>query len=142
MDERAMIRRLMIAVNRIDGLYERAAARLGAKASLICLFYALDDGKPHSQKEISENWLIPRTTLNTIAVELEKSGDIALEPIAGRRREMNILLTESGKRRARAYLDAIYPAEEQAFAAAGLESGDVDALENFCEALKGALHIE
>lgn len=140
-NDRDMIRRLMIVVNRIDGIYERMSARLGIKLNLICLLYALDDGSPHSQKEISENWMLPRTTLNTITKECIEKGYVTLAPIPGKRREMNLILTDSGKTYARRYLDEIYRAEEKAFAAADVGEQSLESFERFCERLKDAFEV-
>lgn len=113
--DREDIRRIMISINKIDELYERVQRKAGAKGNTVWVLYALDDGKPHSQKQIYEEWLIPKTTLNTIVKELEGDGYVRLEIIPGQRREMNIYLTESGKRYARQVLDSFYSAEEEAF---------------------------
>lgn len=102
------------------------------------MLYALDDGKPHSQKQIYEEWLIPKTTLNTIVKELESDGYVRMEIIPGQRREMNIYLTEAGKKYARQVLDSFYPAEEDAFGQienAGILSCE---LENFCKKLENS----
>ncbi len=127
---------MMIVVNRIDGVYERIASKLGIKLNLICLLYALDDGKPHSQKQISEDWMLPRTTFNTITRECVKNGYVTLEHIPGKRREMNIILTDEGRSFARKYLDVIYCAEEEAFSASTVTESSIESFESFCENLK------
>lgn len=134
-NEREAIRRIMISINKIDELYERVQRKTGVKGNTVWVLYALDDGKPHSQKQIYEEWLIPKTTLNTIVKELESDGYVRMEPISGQRREMNIYLTEAGKKYARQVLDSFYQAEEEAFGQvenAGMLS---DTLENFCKKL-------
>lgn len=141
MKDRELIRRLMIVVNRIDGIYERMAVKLGVKLNMICLLYALDDGSPHSQKQISEDWMLPRTTFNTITKECIEKGYVTLEPIPGKRREMNILLTDSGKAYARKYLDEIYQAEEEAFSASSVCEDSIAKFEDFCERLKDAFDV-
>ena len=73
------IRRLIIAVNKIDGLYYQEAKKLGIKGNALSLLYALDDGEPHSQKQLCEQWLIPRTTMNTIVKEYVKNDLITLK---------------------------------------------------------------
>lgn len=141
MENRALIRRLMVVVNRIDGIYERMAVKLGVKANMICLLYALDDGSPHSQKQISEDWMLPRTTFNTITKECIEKGYVRLERIPGKRREMNIILTDSGKVYARECLDAIYRAEEEAFAASSVDAESIGIFEDFCERLKDSFDV-
>ena len=147
MEHRNEIRRIMIAVNRIEGIYEKLSARLGVKANTIWLLYALDDGSPHSQKQLCEEWMWPRTTLNTIIKECVKEGYVTLERIPGRRREMYVRLTAPGKAYARGSLDSIYRAEEgallESFADADGQSGGgaICWLERFCEALKRAFEV-
>jgi len=133
-EQRAAIRRIMIAVNRIENIYEKISKELGVKANIIRLLYALDDGIPHSQKQICEEWLFPRTTLNTITKE-------CVEQIPGKRREMNICLTEAGRSYARESLDKIYNAEETALEKASPNATMIDELENFCDELKIAFKV-
>jgi len=115
MEGREGIYRIMLAINRIDGIYEKLSREMGVKANMTWILYALDDGKPHSQKQICEEWLIPKTTLNTIVKELESEGCVTLNTIPGQRRERNVSLTEKGKVLARQTLDSIYQAEQEAF---------------------------
>ncbi|MCQ4991523.1 MarR family transcriptional regulator, partial [[Clostridium] symbiosum] len=75
-DYREEIRRIMVSVNVIDGIYAMGAKKIGIKDNSLSLLYVLDDGKPHSQKEICEYWLIPKTTLNTIVKECVNAGYI------------------------------------------------------------------
>ena len=70
--KRAYINRLWACTNIIDGLYYQCARTLGLKDNALALFYALADGQPHSQKQICEEWLIPKTTVNTVIRELQR----------------------------------------------------------------------
>lgn len=107
------IRRIMIAVNVIDGAYEMIARKTGIKENTLALFYALDDGKSHSQKEICEEWMIPKTTLNTIVKECIKNGYIILNT-DHHKKEKEICLTERGQEYAKEILDQVYHLEEAA----------------------------
>ena len=73
------IRKIMISVNRIDGIYYRLAKRIGIKENTLSLFYALSDGQPHSQKEICDEWLVPRSTINTIVRECVEKGYVRFQ---------------------------------------------------------------
>ena len=55
MNRRALIRSLMIQVNRIDGLYERKAAACAIKENMMCFLYALDDGSPIPRNRSAKN---------------------------------------------------------------------------------------
>lgn len=63
----------------------------------------LDDGHLHSQRVVSDEWLIPRTTVNTIVKNMVSDGYIAFHP-EQRTKEKTIMLTEKGRR----YVDEQY----------------------------------
>lgn len=100
-------------MNRIDGLYYMASRKLGVKDNTLLLFYVLNEGKVHSQKEICEEWLIPRTTINTVVKEAVNKGYVRLEH-SDHTREKTIMLTEAGKTYADRLLQKVFAAEEQA----------------------------
>ena len=79
-DNRDEIRDVMISINVITGIYSLMAKKIGIKENTLTLLYALDDGKTHSQIEISREWLIPKTTLNTIVKECVATGLVELVP--------------------------------------------------------------
>lgn len=137
---REMMRKFTMALNNIDEVYCSDKLKTGVKESELWLLYALDDGELHSQKQICEEWGIPRTTLNTTIKQMEAEGYLTLIPITGKRREMNICLTESGKIYAQQILKSIYEAEDQAMeATANRYSMDfIDALDYFSTCLKSA----
>lgn len=88
--------RLIVALNRIDEFYYRFAKSTGIKENTVSLLYALADGEPKSQKQICEEWLIPKTTLNTIIKELSASGMLVLLNEEGKKEKI-ISLTEKGE---------------------------------------------
>ena len=94
-------------------MYYRFAKMSEVKDNTLELLYALHDGKPHSQKQICDEWLIPKTTLNTIVKELIADGMVVL--IKGdRSKEKIITLTESGKKFAEVTLEKCIEAEKSA----------------------------
>lgn len=109
----AEIRRVMLATNRMDGAYYLLSRKLGVKENILALLYALDDEKPHSQKRICEDWLFPKTTINTIVQELVQAGYVTLRR-EGSSREKVIALTEAGKSYAGSILKDVYEAEAAA----------------------------
>ena len=74
-EHRKYIDRINLCMNQIDGLYYMAARKMGIKDNTLILFYVLNDRKPHTQKEICEEWLIPRTTINTIVRSIPHKSD-------------------------------------------------------------------
>ena len=117
MDEREFFYKLGKLVYRIDGVYEEygRGCKLGSP-NLLWILYALNDGEHHSQKQICDDWAIPRSTANTIIKELEGRGFVTLSRIAGERREMLISLTPRGKEYADGILSDLYVREKEVFA--------------------------
>ncbi len=134
---REEIRKIMICVNMIDGIYTMGARKIGIKYNTLALFYALDDGLPHSQKEICEQWLIPKTTINTIVRECAEAGYVVLDP-AGQMKEKTIRITEKGREFAGPILNQFYEIERRAMEKTleGFSHEFVKAVEHFANYLK------
>ena len=135
---RNLSRRLTEAIIKIGGIEYSIDKQIDINETELCLMYALDDGKSHSQREIADNWELPRTTLNTIVKRWEKEGFLTLKKISGKRREMEIRLTEKGTEKARNSLVLTYSAEDHALKKTiDRYSADfIEALEYYAEMLK------
>lgn len=107
-------RRLNRALFNIDEAYLLSYNKKRVSNAELCVMYALDDGQLHSQKEISEEWLLPKTSVNTIVKRWEKEGYLTMVAIPGKRREMQIVLTDAGREYAKGFLAFVYKAEEKA----------------------------
>ena len=107
--------RIVKAMNRFDRAYMKNPGYTTANGYQLIILYALEDGIPRTQKDISEECMIPRTTVNSIVKKYEKEGYIELKHVAGTRREMEICLTESGKQYAKTILAVVHKAEHKAF---------------------------
>lgn len=105
--------RIMLATNKIDGVYYLLSKKLGINENTLAFLYALHDGQPHSQKEISNEWLIPRTTINSIVKTMRNEGyvEFCAEP---HKKEKALILTEQGRKYADSLLSDIYTVEEKA----------------------------
>lgn len=115
------LRRMMLAINKIDGVYYLLGRHYGINENTLAFLYALDDDKAHSQKEISDEWMIPRTTINSIVKNMLSDGYIAFTGEHHTKEKM-IVLTEKGREYTKKLFNDIYLAEEQAIK---------DTLENF-----------
>ena len=101
---------------RVDAVYDDFAKDSGvASPTLLWILYALNDGNEHTQREICVDWSLPKSTVNTVMTELKANGYVELEPIKGKRREMTVVLTRSGKEYADSLLAVIYEKEAKAF---------------------------
>ena len=112
-DHGLTMRRLNAANNRINGAYYVCARRMGANENLVEVLYALDEGPERTQKQICEEWMIPKTTVNTVVRELVREGYATL---AARGREKIIVLTDAGRAYARRLLAPMKTAETRALA--------------------------
>ena len=112
-DSRKLLDHFYVCCNKMDGLYYLAARRLGVKENALVLLYTLNDGQPRSQKQLSEELLIPKTTINTIVKENMDAGYVTLVP-ANHSREKNIALTPAGAAYAQEILEPVYRAEKEA----------------------------
>jgi len=141
---RVTAKRLILALYNIDEVYYASEKKRRLSDAELCILYALDDGQPHSQKEICEKWLVPKTTVNTITKKWESQGLLTLAAISGKRREMQITLTDSGKAFSKEILDFIYRAEDTALTKTLDKYSDafIEALEYFGTELKKAFEEE
>lgn len=141
---RTAARRLIRALYNIDETYYLNEGKRKLSDTELCVMYALDDGKPHSQIEISQNFILPKTSVNTIIKRWEKEGYLSLTPIQGKRREMHILLTDAGREYAAGFLGFLYRAEDKALKKTVEKYSDsfIEAIEFFGVRLKEAFDEE
>lgn len=126
------------ALYRVDSFYDDFAKQSNVSPALLWVLYALNDGKSHTQIEISNDWELPKTTVNTVIKDIQQSGYVELVPIKGKRREMSIVLTESGKTYADDLLSELYKREAAVYKALSKEERDIVAtLEKIASNLKG-----
>ena len=126
------------ALYHVDSFYDEFAKQSNVSSALLWVLYALNDGNPHTQIEISNDWELPKTTVNTVIKDIQKDGYVELVPIKGKRREMSIVLTESGKKFADNVLSDLYKKEAEAYKALTAEEQKiVTVLEKLERKLKG-----
>lgn len=137
---RETARRLILALYRIDEAYYLNENKKKLSDAELCIMYALNDGNAHSQVEISREWLVPKTTVSTIAKRWEKDGYLTMSPIPGKRREMSIKLSESGEEYAAGFMSFLYKAEDKALSKTLERYSEefIEALEYFGESLQDA----
>ena len=134
-------RRLIAATSAADGAYYRWAVQSGVTPHTLDLLYALNDGLPHSQKQICEEWAIPKTTINTVVKACQTARYITLAPMPDQPRQRQLCLTPAGLAYARQTLEELYIMENQAMAAAAARFGPdfVAAMEFYSAQFRAAL---
>ena len=73
------------ALYHVDSFYDEFAKQSNVSSSLLWVLYALNDGNSHTQIEISNDWELPKTTVNTVIKDIQKEGYVELVPIKGKR---------------------------------------------------------
>ena len=137
MNSRSFFYDLGRALYRFDSFYDEFAKLSNVSPALLWVLYALNDGNSHTQIEISNDWELPKTTVNTIIKEIQKDGYVELIPIKGKRREMSIVLTESGKEFADNVLSDLYKKEAKVYKSLSSEEQKIVAvLEKLAKKLK------
>lgn len=101
----------------IDRIYCGYAKKSNVSDNLLWILYALNDDLPHSQKDICIDWDLPKSTVNTIILDLKKDNYVEFEHVEGTRREMYVRLTKKGKEFAIQALKPLYEDEEKIFSA-------------------------
>ena len=139
-DIRTLNRRLIAANSAADGAYYRWAKRSNVTLNTLDLLYALDDGLPHSQKQICEEWLIPKTTVSTVVKTCQAAGYLTLEAMPGQPRQRRLCLTPAGRTYAGKTLERLYAIEDQAMAETVEQFGPdfVRAVEFFADRMEAA----
>lgn len=89
------VRRLVLCINRIDGKYYDLARENSAGENEVAVLCTLADGGVHSQKSICEEWLIPKTTINTVVHKMLGEGLVRVTNHSGK--EKMLALTDEGK---------------------------------------------
>lgn len=141
MDTRQQTDLIIASMCRQTELYGEWAKKNGMSYNRMMILYVLDRGGGCTQTQITQGWMIPKQTVNTVVKELERKGCVRLQ--AGRdQKEKQVCLTESGKALAREKLEELYQIEERAMAAIGpdLCQALVDANLAFAEALAAEVH--
>lgn len=128
------IRRLTLAITKSDGAYYYFARSRQVNENMLMLLYALDDGLPHSQKQVCSDWLLPKTTVNSVVRELRAAGHLELISQTNSREKL-LALTESGRAFAQALLQPLYRAERAAMerTVARYSADFLDAYDHFAD---------
>ncbi|SFP76645.1 DNA-binding transcriptional regulator, MarR family [Oscillibacter sp. PC13] len=110
------IRQQMEIINtcncRITELYGEWAKQHGMSYHAMITLYALNQDRKCTQKQIAEEWLIPKQTVNTVVKDLERRGYLCFEP--GRdQKEKLVCFTPQGKLYAAEVLEELYQMEDR-----------------------------
>lgn len=120
MNNREQLERIDTCICRLTQLYGEWAKRHGMSYNSMVVLDCLNRKDGCTQKEIAEEWMIPKQTVNTIVKELERKGYVCYGPAEGKK-EKNVFFTGEGKVYASECLKGMYEMEERAFVRIGEE---------------------
>ena len=107
-------------LSKINALYHEWAKKHGMSYNMMMTLYALDENDDWAQKQIAEEWLIPKQTVNTVVKDLERRGYLCCETRA-HSKEKTVKLTPAGKAFAKECMQGLYEAETRCLLALGEE---------------------
>lgn len=91
-----IIKDLNKTLSKIDGLYHKWSLQNGSNSCIEQTLYAIYMESEMTQKEICENYQLPRQTVNNTIKWLEHNGYVQLMPLENDKRWKKIALTDSG----------------------------------------------
>lgn len=119
-------------------LYGEWARRHGMSYNMFMVLYALDMAGQCTQKQISESWMIPKQTVNTVIKDLERRGYLCFAAGQGQREKL-VCFTEAGRAFAKETLEEMYQMEDRVLERMGPELCEMvlKSERAFAEALAG-----
>lgn len=95
-------------------IYNKACSKIGISSSEFWVWYALIvlDGEI-SQQDISDEFFLPKQTINTVISNLSKNGYVSLEAIPGTRNKKIIKLSKKGEQYGKKIIKDVYEAEKK-----------------------------
>lgn len=132
---RKQIEAVTSAMSRTNEIYGRWAKKQGLNYNSLMILFTMHRKKNCTQKQICDEWLIPKQTVNTVCKELKESGYLIFEAIPNDKRGKIIKFTDSGRNYADKLLNPLYDIEERAMQKMGEEmcAWLVKSNEQFCE---------
>jgi|LGVE01.1.fsa_nt_gb DNA-binding MarR family transcriptional regulator len=123
------------SLSRTNEIYGRWAKKQGLNYNSLMILYTMHRKENCTQKQICDEWLIPKQTVNTICKEFNKSGHLIFETNPNDKRGKLIKFTKSGRTYADGILNALYTLEEKTMQKMGAEMCEclVKSNKQFCE---------
>lgn len=109
------------AVIKFRGLYATLAKKRGITYHELLVLYTIREQGFCTQKQICDNYLLPRQTMNHVILDLRNRGLLELSPDHCVGREKAFVLSEAGKQYAAPLLHALNQMETQAIQVFGQE---------------------
>lgn len=106
------IQKINAGISRINSMYSKWAQKNNINQYTIGIFYMLLDGEHITQKQVCDEFEIPKQSVNNVIISLKSDGYICMESGEKDKREKNIVLTEKGREYAMEVLAPLFQIEE------------------------------
>lgn len=116
-----MLHKLNQAIIKFRGAYSTWASGQGITYNEMLVLYTLREQGFCIQKQICDNYCIPRQTINHVITVLRGAGYLRFSPEHSQGREKAFVLTEQGRAYAAPFLASLEQTESRAVALLGLE---------------------
>lgn len=84
------------AISRTSGLYEEWAKKHDINYYALLILYKLNENVDVTQKQICEEYRIPKQTINNVITDLKNKGYISVETNQKNKKEKTVKLTDKG----------------------------------------------
>lgn len=99
-----------------DAIYSKFARSSGLSDCAFWLMYSVREANGQcTQKELGDQWMLSKQTVNSALKGLERDGYLKLIPSETNRRSKYVALTDKGVKFARKNIDIVFELEELAF---------------------------
>lgn len=116
-----MHNRVNHAIIKCRGVYSQWAKRRGVNYNRMLVFYTIRDYGYCTQKQMCDQYLLPRQTMNNIVTALCREGLLTEDPARRQGREKIYILTEAGADYSARHLASLNAVEERAAQIFGTE---------------------
>ncbi len=109
------------AIIKCRGVYSQWAKRMGVNYNRMLVFYTIRDYGYCTQKQMCDQYLLPRQTMNNIVTALCREGLLTEDSTRRQGREKAYILTEAGAEYSARHLASLNAVEERAAQTFGAE---------------------
>ena len=102
------------AIIKCRGVYSQWAKRIGVNYNRMLVFYTIRDYGYCTQKQMCDQYLLPRQTMNNIVTVLCREGLLTEDPTRRQGREKAYVLTDAGTDYSARHLASLNAVEERA----------------------------
>lgn len=100
-------------------LYGEWAKKHAININMLAVFYTIDKYQQCTQKQVCEEWIVPKQTISTLCKQLHQQGYIEFAQGLQDKREKTMVLTEQGKQHAAPILAQLKDLEQRILTAYG-----------------------